>query len=213
MKASIYNLKLEQVGEMTLPKIFSTVSKSDNKILAQAIRIYSNNLRKAHAKSKTRGEITGTNKKIWPQKGTGRARHSTAKAPIFVGGGRAHGPNGEQNFKLKLPKKLKKIALGLLLSKFAEAKKLVIIEKIGGLEPKTKIGSKFITGLMDKNKVLSESRRIAVVTSKTNSNVKRALQNIKNIKLMNLKSFNTLEISKQHYLIFSKKAINELNKF
>lgn len=213
MKASVYNLKLEQVGEINLPKIFSTKSKSGDKIIAQAVRVYQSNLRKSSAKTKTRSEIAGTTKKMWPQKGTGRARHSTAKAPIFVGGGRAHGPTGEQNFKLKLSKKMKKTALGLILSQFADKKKIVVVEKFGELEPKTKIGFQFITGLMDKNKVLSESRRIGVITSKTNTNIKRALKNIKNINLINLKSLNFLDLSKQHYLIFSKKAINELNKF
>jgi large subunit ribosomal protein L4 len=213
MKVPIYNLQLDKVSEMDLPKIFSTTAKSEGKIITQAIRIYLSNLRKAHAKTKTRGEITGTNKKMWKQKGTGRARHSTAKAPIFVGGGRAHGPNGQQNFKLKLSKKSRRLALALTLSKFAKAKKIAIVEKFGRLEPKTKTGLKFITGLMEKNNVLSESRRIGVVTSKTNSNIRRSLKNIKNINLINLKSLNTLDLSKQRYLIFSKKAINELNKF
>jgi large subunit ribosomal protein L4 len=213
MKAPIYNLKLEQIGDINLPKIFTTTAKAEDKIIAQTLRIYLSNLRKAHAKSKTRAEIAGTTKKMWKQKGTGRARHSTAKAPIFVGGGRAHGPNGEQNFKLKLSKKARKTALGLLLNKFAKAKKIVVVEKFGQLEPKTKIGMKFITGLMDKNKVLSESRRVGVITSQTNTNIRRALKNIKNINLISLKSLNSLDLSKQHYLIFSKKAINELNKF
>jgi len=213
MKAPIYNLQLEKIGDIDLPKIFSTTSKAEDKIITQALRVYRSNLRKAHAKSKTRAEVAGTTKKMWKQKGTGRARHSTAKAPIFVGGGRAHGPNGEQNFKLKLSKKSRKIALGLLLNKFAKAKKITVVEKLGQLEPKTKTGMKFITGLMDKNKVLSDSRRIGVVTSQSNTNIRRSLRNIKNINLINLKSLNSLDLSQQHYLIFSKKAINELNKF
>ena len=73
-------------------------------VVAQAVRVHLTNQRQATAKSKTRGEVSGSGKKIWRQKGTGRARHGDRYAPIFVGGGVAHGPRGNQNVKRNLSK-------------------------------------------------------------------------------------------------------------
>ena len=208
MKAQIYNIKAEKVGDITLPKeVFST--KVSDSLIAQAIRVALANRRSSYAKTKTRSEVAGTRKKVWAQKGTGNARHGNRTAPIFVGGGIALGPDGNQNYSLKMGKNMKRKALAGLLTKFAEDKKILIIDNFSKLDPKTKSGIKLITGLKTADEVLSKSRKIGVITTQTVTPVKRAFGNIKDINLLSLKSLDVYSLSKQNYLIISQKAVKQ----
>jgi large subunit ribosomal protein L4 len=209
MKTDLYNLKGEKVGDLTLPKSVFEV-KINEILISQAIRVLLSRGRSAHAKTKHRGEIAGTTAKMWAQKGTGRARHSTAKAPQFVGGGSAHGPRGDQNFQLKLTKRMKIVALKSVLSKFAVNKSILAVDKFSPIIPKTKIAWDFIDRLEIANKLLADSRRIGIITTKTLPNVKRAFRNIPGITLLSLSSLNPYNLSLQNFLIFSQKAINKL---
>ena len=113
-KVDLYNIKGEKEGKVTLPKeIFET--KINKPLLSQAVRVYLANQRDARARAKTRAQVKGSNRKIYRQKGTGGARHGDNKAPIFVGGGKAHPPKGI-NRRLSLPKKMKQLALKSALS-------------------------------------------------------------------------------------------------
>ena len=87
--------------EATLPSVFFA-KKPNLSILSQAVRVYLSNQRTAQAKSQTRAEVNRTTKKVYKQKGTGGARHGSRRAPIYVGGGIAHGPRGMQNYKMSL---------------------------------------------------------------------------------------------------------------
>lgn len=209
MKVQVYNIKAESVGEITLPKqVFE--SKISDKLIAQSVRVYLANQRSSHAKTKNRSEVAGSRKKVWAQKGTGRARHGNRTAPIFVGGGVTHGPTGEQNFSLKIPKRMRQAALHSVLSKLALDKKIIVIDKFTGITPKTKEALKLIAGLKAKNEVLSKSRKIGIVTTKTLLDVKRAFGNLKGTNLLSLKSINVYTLSNQNFLIFSKKALKAL---
>ena len=209
MKTQIYNLKAEKIGEMTLPKEFFDTEFSDT-LIAQTIRVALANRRSSFAKTKTRSEVAGTRKKVWAQKGTGNARHGNRTAPIFVGGGSALGPDGQQNYTLKISKVMKKKALFALLTKFAKDKKILIVDDFTKMEPKTKSGVKLITGLKANDEVLSKSRKIGIITDKTIVPVKRSFSNLKDVTLLSLASLNVYDISKQNYLIFSNEAIAQL---
>jgi large subunit ribosomal protein L4 len=209
MKSQIYNIKAEKVGEMALPKAIFEAEVSE-KLISQAIRVYLANQRSSFAKAKNRSEVIGTTKKVWAQKGTGNARHGSRKAPIFVGGGSALGPDGKQNYSLKMGKKMKHQALNAILTKFAADKKIIIIDSFNDLTPKTKTGVELITGLKAANEVLSKSRKIGIITTQTITPVKRAFGNLKDINLISMKSLNVYDLSKQSCLIFSQKAIDEL---
>ena len=138
MKTDLYNLKGEKIGDLTLPKsVFG--AKINETLISQAIRVLLSRRRSAHAKTKHRGEVAGSTKKMWAQKGTGRARHSTAKAPQFVGGGSAHGPRGNRNFTLKLTKRMKVVALKSVLSKFAKEKRCWPLIKSAAFLPRLKL--------------------------------------------------------------------------
>ncbi len=209
MKTQIYNLKAEKVGEITLPKEFFAAEFSDN-LISQVIRVALANKRSSYAKTKTRSEVAGTRKKVWAQKGTGNARHGNRTAPIFKGGGVALGPDGNQNYTLKISKAMKKKALFALFTKFAKDKKILIVDDFAKMEPKTKSGVKLITGLKANDEVLSKSRKIGIITDKTIVPIKRSFSNLKDITLLSLESLNVYDISKQNYLIFSNQAIAQL---
>jgi len=208
MKSQIYNIKAEKVGEMSLPKAIFEAKVSET-LIAQSIRVYLANQRSSFAKAKSRGQVNGTTKKVWAQKGTGNARHGSRKAPIFVGGGSALGPDGFQNYSLKMGKKMKRQALNAILTKFAADKKIIIIDSFKDLTPKTKTGIELITGLKAANEVLSKSKKIGIITTQTVTPVKRAFGNVKNINLISLKSLNVYDLSNQNCLVFSLKAINQ----
>lgn len=211
MKAQIYNIKAEKVGEIALPKEIFDIKVSE-KLISQSIRVYLANQRSSYAKAKTRSEVAGTRQKVWAQKGTGRARHGNRTAPTFVGGGSAMGPDGLQNYKLNLSKKMKVVAINSILTKFAKDKKIIIIDSFDDLSPKTKDGIKLITGLKSSDEVLSKSSKVGIITSETISNIKRAFGNIPKTNLLSLKSLNVYDLSNQNFLIFSKKAIDTLSK-
>lgn len=211
MKTQIYNIEAQKIGEITLPSSVFGVKVSD-KLIAQSVRTYLCNQRKSHAKAKTRGEVSGTTKKVWAQKGTGRARHGSMKAPIFVGGGVTHGPTGSENYSLKLNKKVKRLAINSILSKFAANNKILVIDKINSLEPKTKLAVKLLSGLKGDNEVLSTSKKVGIITTKTLENVKRSFGNIPKVNLLSLKSLNVYDLSNQNFLIFSKQSIQKFAK-
>ncbi|HPT65763.1 MAG TPA: 50S ribosomal protein L4 [Candidatus Woesebacteria bacterium] len=211
MKAQIYNIKSEKVGEATLPKaVFE--AKVSEKLISQAIRIFLANQRSSYAKAKTRSEVAGTRQKVWAQKGTGRARHGNRTAPIFKGGGVALGPDGLQNYKLNLSKKMKTVALNSVLTKFAKDKRVAIIDSFKDLTPKTKEGIKLVTGLKASDEVLSKSSKVGIITTETLTNVKRAFGNLPKINLLSLKSLNVYDLSNQNFLIFSQDALDILSK-
>jgi len=211
MKASLYNLQAEKIKDITLSKdIFE--AKINEKLIAQAIKIYLHNQRSAHAIAKHRGEVAGTTKKMYAQKGTGRARHSTAKAPQFVGGGSAHGPRGNQKSPFRFSQKLRQAALKSVLSKFAQNKSILIIDKLSPIESKTKAGCAFMEKLGKQNELLANSRKIGIITSRSFDSVKRAFRNIPNINLISVKSLNTYDLSRQNYLMFTASALKKLTK-
>lgn len=211
MKAQIYNIKAEKVGEATLPKeVFD--AKVSEKLIAQAIRVFLFHQRSSYAKAKTRSDVAGTRQKVWAQKGTGRARHGNRTAPIFVGGGVALGPDGMQNYNLKISKKMKVVAINSVLTKFAQDKKIIIIDSFKDLTPKTKDGIKLLTGLKASDEVLSKSSKVGIITNETLPNVKRAFGNLPKTNLLSLKSLNVYDLSNQNFLIFSQDTLDSLSK-
>ncbi len=211
MKAQIYNIKAENVGEVALPKEVFDVKVSE-KLISQAIRVYLANQRSSFAKTKTRSEVAGTRQKVWAQKGTGRARHGNRTAPIFVGGGSSMGPDGMQNYTLKISKKMKIVAINSILTKFAQDKKIIIIDSFKELTPKTKEGIKLLTGLRTSNEVLSKSSKVGIITTETLENVKRAFGNLPKTNLLSLKSLNVYDLSNQNFLIFSQDTLDSFTK-
>ena len=150
-------------------KVFK--AKINPVLMAQAVRVYLSNQRQASAQSKSRNEISVTHAKVWRQKGTGRARHGSRNAPIFVGGAKAHGPSGRQNYSLKLSKKQKQASLVSALSQQFKEGNILAVVGLDKLEPKTK---KF-DQVIDKLKL--GKKKILLVLAKEELKIKRGVRN------------------------------------
>lgn len=195
-------------GEIKLPiKIFGV--KASKKLVAQAVHVYLSNQRTAAAKAKTRGEVRGSGKKIWSQKGTGRARHGDRQAPIFKGGGIAHGPTGGQNYHLTIPKKMKKAAVAVVLTSKLEEKRMVIVSGLEEIKPKSKEAMRVIKNVLPE-KVWSEREKTLFVLSKKSQPVQRALRNISFISLTLVRDINVYKVISNDWLIFTPEAIADL---
>jgi len=211
MKINLYNLKAELIGQQELSEhIF--LAEINQTLISQSVRVFLSNQRKAHAKAKTRSEVAGTTKKIWAQKGTGRARHGDSRAPIFVGGGSAHGPQGDQNFKLKINKKMAKIATRSVLSMFAKNKSIIAIDKLDTIKPKTKQAKVLLANLAVTNDLLKKSRKTAIIINPTEKNPKRCFNNLSSAHILSSNSLNPYLLLKHDFLIFSKDSLDFINK-
>jgi len=204
IEADVYNLDGKTTEKIELPKEIFGV-KVNPILLAQAIRVYLANQRLGTHSTKTRSEVTGSTRKIYRQKGTGRARHGDIKAPIFIGGGVAHGPK-PQDYALSFPKKMKRIALFGALTDRLNKGKIKIISQLSSIEPKTKKMKEILARLgfvkLDKAK-----ERILLVTYEKLNNIFLAGRNLANFKMLEAKLLNTYDVLTHQNIIFMKEAI------
>ena len=204
MKHDVINIEGKKTTNVELSeKIFSL--KPNAEIIKSIIDYQINNYKSRTAKTKQRNEITGSTRKIYAQKGTGGARHSSRKAPIFVGGGVAHGPKGKGYKIKKINKKVKIIGLKHLLSQKKLVKTLFIIEDFKSEIKKTKIFNSFL----QKNK-LNNSLLISDKNSK--SNIIKSARNIPNLKVIEQEKTNAYDILKYKNLIFTTSSIKYLQE-
>ncbi len=217
LSAPVYDAKGAKHGSISLPReIFGT--KINNPLMAQAVRVYLANQRTGGASTKGRSDIDLTKAKWYRQKGTGRARHGAKSAPIFVGGGVAHGPK-PRDFSLKLPKKMKKASLYSALSQKASAGEIIILQGFSKTPPKTKNMDaliKKITGDSSKGRSASgrkkETRTLLVTSAKPSEleNVYRAGRNIKNLEILTANLINTYEILRNKNIFLMKESLEVL---
>ena len=179
--------------------------KVNNRLLKYVIDWQINHSKKRLAKTKQRNEIVGSTRKIYAQKGTGGARHASRKAPIFVGGGIAHGPKGD-NYKIKkINKKIRKIALAQSISKKNMNKELYIFEDIKKEIKKTKIFNNFLI----KNKL----NNVLIVSDKeTHKNIFKSVRNIRDVKLIIDEGANLYDLFKFKNVLFTETSIKNIQK-
>ena len=179
--------------------------KVNNRLLKYVIDWQINHSKKRLAKTKQRNEIIGSTRKIYAQKGTGGARHASRKAPIFVGGGIAHGPKGD-NYKIKkINKKIRKIALAQSISKKNMNKELYIFEDIKKEIKKTKIFNNFLI----KNKL----NNVLIVSDKeTHKNIFKSVRNIRDVKLIIDEGANLYDFFKFKNILFTETSIKNIQK-
>ena len=180
-------------------KIFS--AKVNEKLISHAFYSNNANTKLRVAKTKQKNEIIGSTKKIYAQKGTGGARHASKKAPIFVGGGVAHGPKGGGNYKVrKLNKKEKKLSLISIFSKKNKDKLLSVFEDFKTKISKTKEFSEFIKKYQIENCLI-------VVDKNSKKNIELSARNIPNIKITMVEFLNIFDVLKYKKIIFTISAI------
>jgi len=210
-KVDLYTMAGVKSGEIELPKtIFA--AKINEPLMAQAVRVYLSNQRQAKAKVKTRGEVALTTAKWFRQKGTGRARHGAKSAHIFVGGGVSHGPTGEQNYHLHLPKKMKKQALFSALTSMLKESEVMVVKDLVKIEAKTKKMNEFLGKLTKDEKQTLKKKKLTLVLPQKLENVSRSARNISGLFLAQANQLNTYEVLNGGKLIFMKEAIEVLEK-
>ena len=179
--------------------------KMNHKLVKNVVDWQLNHLKARTAKTKQRNEIKGSTRKIVPQKGSGGARHASRKAPIFVGGGIAHGPKGD-NYKVKkINKKMRKLAIAQTISKKNNQKSLHILDDIKSEIKKTKDFNNFLKS----NKIEN-----VVIISDENSykNIYKSARNIKNLKILLEAGTNVYDLLKYKNVIFTSSSISKLQK-
>ena len=203
LKIDLYNIKGEKEGKIVLPSNVFGV-EVNRPLLSQAIRVYLTNQRTARARAKTRAEVKGSNRKIYRQKGTGNARHSDNKAPIFVGGGKAHPPKGI-NRRLSLPQKMKSLALKSALSGKASDGQVLVITDFKEVKPKTKKANEIL------NKLNLGAKRVTLYLGERDKKVVLAFRNIPTVSLANVLRINPYQALTGGILVFTKESLRGLS--
>lgn len=201
LTAEVYDINGRKKGIQALPEEIFGV-KVNEKLLSQAVHIYTTNQSTHNASTKTRSETRGGGAKPWRQKGTGRARAGSRRSPIWTGGAVAHGPK-PRKLNLYLPKKMKRQALICALSLKAKDAQVKIITDIEKIEPKTKIVADFLKKLETKGSAL-------FVTSEKNQNIKLASRNLQKTSIDIAANLNAFEVIKNKNIFFTKEAIESL---
>ena len=204
MKLDKIDTKGNKTSLEVLDKVFS--SKVNEKLIDLLLYKTNANYKGRKAKTKQKNEIRGSTSKIYAQKGTGGARHASRKAPIFVGGGIAHGPKGENNYKIrKINKSEKRIGIISMISKKNKDKNLIIFDDFKEKISKTKIMNEIL---------FKQNAKNALVVADKNSinNIKLSLQNIPNVKLTDVNHFSAFDVAKFKKIIFTETSVKDLEK-
>tara|TARA_Y100001970_G_C14232295_1_gene859433 strand:+ start:1263 stop:1898 length:636 start_codon:yes stop_codon:yes gene_type:complete len=179
--------------------------KVNHKLIKFVIDWQLNHLKARTAKTKQRNEVRGSTRKIVPQKGSGGARHASKKAPLFVGGGVAHGPKGAVYKKKKINKKVRKLALAQTLSKKNIDKNLHVLEDVTKEIKKTKQFNSFLVS----NNI---SNALIVSDKKSEKNIHKSARNIKNIKIVNEVGANIYDLLKYRNVILTTSSIKKIEE-
>ena len=187
-----------------LDKIFS--AKVNNKLVSSVLYKTNANYKGRHAKTKQQNEVRGPTSKIYAQKGTGGARHASRKAPIFVGGGIAHGPKGELAYKKrKLNKNEKKLSVASLITEKNNNKNLLILSDFNSEIKNTKEMSSIF-------KKLEISNSLLILDKNSKEKIEKSARNIPNVKVTDVNHFSAYDIIKFKKVVFTESSVKELEK-
>lgn len=200
VKLDILSTSAKKLTTITLKdKIFS--AKINQNLMNQAVRVYLSNQRLASGRTKDRNEINITHAKVWRQKGTGRARHGSRNAPIFVGGSKTHGPSGFQNFYLKMPQKMKQLSLFSALTAKLKDQQILVVDGLEKVKPNTKAFDKIFHVLV------KQPQKLLLLFDAPQENLQQGTDNLHYLQLNLVTSLNTYQVLNSQYLIFTKAAL------
>jgi len=204
MKINKINLDGKKVSIEVLDKVFG--AKINKKLVDNVLFKTNANYKGRHAKTKQQNEITGSTSKIYAQKGTGGARHASRKAPIFVGGGVAHGPKGELAYKKrKLNKSEKKLSIASLITEKNKLNNLLIFNDFGSEIKKTKEMNSII-------KKFEITNSLIVLDKLSKEKIEKSVRNIPNVKVTDINHFSAFDIIKFKKVVFTESSVKELEK-
>ena len=202
-KQTVLNIKGEKVGDITLNENVWGIEPNDA-ILYDALTLARNNQRQGTAATKTRSEVSGGGIKPWKQKGTGRARQGSIRAPHWVGGGVVFGPH-PRSFAKKMNRKERRLALKSALSYKVIESEMIVVDSFNMETPKTK---EALTELSN----LKVDKKILLVVDELNDNVILATRNIKEIVLLEANEINTYDIIAADNMIITEKAVKAIEE-
>ncbi len=210
METKVYTQSGKEAGKVTLNEgVFGLSWNAD--LVHKVVTAMQANMRDPIAHTKTRGEVSGTGKKPWQQKGTGRARHGSRRSPIWVGGGVAHGPRKDKNYSQKINKKAKTKALHTILSRKFKDGEILILEDIAFTAPKTAEAKKVVISLAaikGFEKLVTKPKNVALIATMGKSDaVVKSFRNFGNIAVEEFRNINPLSVMNHKYLIISKEAL------
>lgn len=204
MELPVYNMAGEQVSTRELPaSIFAADINRD--LMHQALVRQMANARQGTHKAKTRGEVNRSTAKIYRQKGTGRARHGSRKAPIFVGGGKAHGPLPRKYTK-NMPRKMRRAALCSALSVKAGQGDIVLVDEVTMDAPKTK----HIAAMMQ---VLANGESTLLLLPERNETVEKSARNLPDVKTLRANYLNIRDLLGYSKLVMPLAALDLVSSF
>ena len=204
MKIDKLNLDGKKDSIEVLDKIFS--AKINKRLVDNVLYKTNANYKGRHGKTKQQNEIAGSTSKIYAQKGTGGARHASRKAPIFVGGGVAHGPKGELAYKKrKLNKSEKKLSIASLITEKNKLKNLLILNDFATEIKKTKEMNVIV-------KKFEITHSLIILDKSSKKKVEKSMRNIPNIKVTDINHFSAFDIIKFKKVVFTESSVKELEK-
>ena len=204
MKIDKINIDGKKSSIEVLDKIFS--AKINNKLVSSVLYKTNANYKGRHAKTKQQNEVAGPTSKIYAQKGTGNARHASRKAPIFVGGGIAHGPKGQLAYKTrKLNKSEKKQSIASLISEKTKNKDLLVLNDFNNQIKKTKEMNLIL-------KKLEITNSLMILDKSSKEKVEKSIRNIPNIKVTDINHFSAFDMIKFKKIVFTESSVKELEK-
>lgn len=201
MKIDFYKLNGEKADSVDFPKTLE-VEVSSSRVL-EYVRYVRNSIRVATASTKDRSEVSGTGKKPWKQKGTGRARHGSKRSPIWVGGGVAFGPTNKKNYQQKINKRERSRIISSIIFSAVKNKTTVGISDSNFPQPKTKIASDFLAKLPFSGKMM-------VFTMRDNENFLKSFKNIAVVTLATPENIDIISLISAEGLIFTKEVLKDL---
>ena len=204
MKVSVLNMVGNKVGEVELaPSVFE--ANISRELMHQALVRQLANARRGTHKAKSRSEINRTTKKWYRQKGTGRARHGSRRAPIFVGGGVAHGPK-PRSYQKDMPRKMRRAAIRSALSAKASAGDIVVLDQLQMERPKTKDMVEVLGRLTGVDSTL-------VLVADRNENVEKSARNLTNVKALRANYLNIRDILGHQKIVVPISALELIQGF
>ncbi|HEY3041837.1 MAG TPA: 50S ribosomal protein L4 [Pyrinomonadaceae bacterium] len=199
----VRNIKNEEVREVELSDAVFGAPLNEALIHA-AVRNFMANARQGTSATKTRGDVSGSGRKLWKQKGTGRARIASLRSPLWKGGGNVHGPQ-PRDWSYNMPRKMRQGALRSALSERVREGRVVLVDGWEFDKPKTK---EFVASL----KQLGLEGKTLIVDSLDNENLRLSTRNVQSAKVVNSFGLNIYDLLYHEKLIISEAAVKELEQ-
>lgn len=210
MNAEIINFKKDKVGSIEVPETVFGV-KWNAALVKQALLAQLANRRLPWAHAKDRSEVRGGGKKPWRQKGTGRARHGSTRSPLWVGGGKAHGPNKERDYTQKINKKMKRLAVMSVLSKKFKDGEVTFMDSLAIEAPKTNPLAQNLMQVVAVNKK-TKKFDVVMIPDAENKNIYRAAKNLNKAKALSPEALNVYDLLNHKHILIDQNAIAVIEK-